>query len=228
LTESLLSFSRAARLQVSIDESALLDPYSDCNSRAVLIGSYWHDIFTKAIQFGIISCEATCEAPQAKCGSAASAVGTLLAFKEVPIGCMASEIASVTAGIDDYFGRCLKVSARMAASGISPETALSEKGMRGTGSSADAMACSVFCAMRAVDFKEAVKMASLCGSVSAVVGCTVGGWVGARMGTQGLPDEWIQKIESKSDLEALAKDIEDAFAERKKKRNDLSLMADYA
>lgn len=228
LTESMTAFATAAKLQVAVDESTLLGPHSECNSRAVLIGAYWHDIFTKAIQYGIISCEATSESPQAKCGAAAAAVGTLLAFKEVPVGCMASEMGSITAGIDDYFSRCLKLSSRMVAAGISPEMALSNNGLRGTEMAADAMACSIYCAMMAVDFKDAIVMASLCGSMSAVVGCTVGAWVGARMGAQGIPEEWLQKIESKSDLETLASDIEEAFAERKKKKNDLALMSDYA
>ena len=228
LPDFLVSFVSFAKHNMTADESSLMSPHAECNSRAVLIGSYWHDIFTKSIQYGILSCEATSEAPQAKCGAAAAAVGTLLAFKEVPVGCIANEIGSVTAGIDDYFSRCIKVSSRMVAAGISPETALSDRGLRGTGSAADAMACSMFCAMRSIDFSEAIKMTSLCGGLSPVVGCTVGGWVGARLGVQGIPDDWLQKIESKSDLETLAADIEGAYSERKKKKNDLALMADYA
>jgi len=228
LPQSMRSLSASSKLQVPMDESSLLDPYADINSRSILIGSYWYDIFTKAIQYGIISCEVTSEAPQARCGSAAAAMGTLLAFKEVPMGCMASEIGSVTAGIDDYFSRCIKVASRMVAAGISPKSALSDNGIRGNGSAADAMACSVFCAMRATNFNDAIMMASLCGEFSPVVGCTVGGWVGARVGLKGIPDEWVQKIESRADLEALSTDIEGAFSERKKKKNDLALMADYA
>ncbi len=89
---------------------------------------------------------------------------------------------------------------------IPPETAIKMLGQGWVGD--EAIAISSYCAMKEPnDFEKAIKMAVNHDGDSDSTGAILGNILGAHLGTDKIPQKWLDKIELKDELGQLAKDL---------------------
>ena len=75
----------------------------------------------------------------------------------------------------------------------------------------DAVAMAVYCAMRHPDdYVKAVARAVNIPGDSDSVGCITGGLMGARLGMEGIPYAWIQRLENQERLADIASRLAEA------------------
>jgi len=158
----------------------------------------------RVVDFAIHSSIITHPNELALSASVGNALVTFLAINDVPTGQWANELIKV-ASINKQFMELMAMAAEAAAIGVEPDFALSDEclGLGWTGH--EAIASALYCCMtNPSSYKDAVLMAANTIGDSDSIACIVGGWMGAKLGLQGIPTEWVDKIENKDKLIDLA------------------------
>jgi ADP-ribosylglycohydrolase len=178
-------------------------------ARAAPIGLYFSDP-ARIVEFGMESSRVTHSSMAAMCASVGSAFMPYLAVKEVPVGLWASEIALVTSKISAEFDDKLALAVDAFASGLEARKALSGACLGDGSDGHEAMASALFCCLHCPgDFSGAVLMANTnneSDGVAAIVGATMG----AKLGIQAIPEEWVAKVEGGQKLLELADKLYEA------------------
>lgn len=172
--------------------------------RSAPIGLYLNQI-PKIVEFGIGSSQITHLDTACQCGAVASAMVTMLALQDVPVGVWAHELMLPISGIEPMFDECVAYGANMATTRIHPFQALTNDYVGEGWFATDAIAGAIFCCMRQpTSYKEAVLMAVNTIGDSDSLGCIVGAWMGARHGLAAIPPQWVSKVEDSAELIKLA------------------------
>lgn len=177
----------------------------DCGStcRTAPIGLFHHKI-EKIVDFSIESSRVSHLNEICLCGAAANALITRFAIDNMPTGQWANEVIKI-ASISEDFNDTIKMAARFVAEDKPIDEVFSEKGFSENWQAHFTIASALYCCMTFPDnYKYAVLMAANIVGKSDSIACLVGGWMGAKLGIEAIPQEWVSAIENKSKLENLA------------------------
>ncbi len=86
---------------------------------------------------------------------------------------------------------------------VAAET-LSYDDLHSSGSALDTLQCALWCVLHHNDFEEAVIAAVNLGGEAGAVGALTGALAGARHGLPAIPDRWLEELEGREELTALA------------------------
>jgi ADP-ribosylglycohydrolase len=171
--------------------------------RSAPIGLY-HDRIEKIADFAINSSVITHPHDLATCASVGTALLTRLALNDMSPGCWAAELV-VVASISTDFTDIIKLAAQQAAEKGHPDYVLSDHCLGEGWTGHDAVASALFCCMTHPNsYKDAVLLAANTIGDSDSIACIAGAWMGARLGTEGIPKEWQDGIENRDRLIDLA------------------------
>lgn len=189
-------------------ESAGIPVSLGCGSamRSAPIGLY-HTQVEKVVDYAISSSKITHPAELTLCASVGNAYVTYLAHHGEPVGCWANELVKICS-INNEFKACIKEAASAAAERADPDFVLSEKCLGEGWMGHEAIASAIYCCMMHPDsYEKATLLAANAVGDSDSIACIVGGWMGARLGTEGIPADWRDKIEGKEKLLKLAEQL---------------------
>lgn len=174
--------------------------------RCGIIGAVYHNNIDKLIEISSLSGAITHGHPTAKAASIAGSYAVKLAIDDVEPVDMFDFLLSVTEGISSEFTESLINAYDLSSSKISEEEGLK---LLGEGWIAEeAFALSYFCILRHPDdFKKAVQTAVNITGDSDSIGCVVGGILGARLGVEAIPSEWMNNLLGKDKMKSLAKEV---------------------
>lgn len=167
---------------------------SGCAPRSVPLGLYFSADLTKVVRYGIETGGITHSHVTATCASVASALCTMLAVQDVPIGLWPNEIHCVVKGMSKQFEESIDMATRAAAGTEGVERII--PGVLGGGYLAhEAVACALFCCMRSPsDLERAVLMAGNLAGDADTVASMVGAWMGAKLGEAAIPPSWRENL----------------------------------
>jgi len=167
--------------------------------RSAPIGLFFERV-EKIVDYAINSSKPTHPNELAECAAVGSSFVTYLALHGEPPGVWANELLKVVS-INKEFKHIINLAAETAAMRLDPWHALSTEcigeGWTGHEAVASALYC---CMMNPNSYKDAVLMAANTVGDSDSIACIVGAWMGARLGTDGIPNRWIDLIENKTKL----------------------------
>ena len=142
----------------------------------------------------------------------------------LPAGVMSGMIANIISGddiptaldknmkvLEEYYGnepvtKLLDDAKKYAKSDMNPEDSIYNLGEGWVGD--EALAISVYCALKEPnDFQKAVRMAVNHNGDSDSTGAILGNIMGAHLGIEKLPADWVEKIELTKELDILAEDL---------------------
>lgn len=170
--------------------------------RTAPIGLYFQKV-EDVIDYAICSSRITHPHELALCGAVGNALLTHLAIKDEPVGVWASELVNVNFNAE--FKAIIKLAAEMAANRENPDFVLSEDCLGEGWLGHEAVASALYCCMMHPDsYKDAVLLAANAVGDSDSIACIAGGWMGARLGIDKIPYDWIERIENNSGLIKLA------------------------
>jgi ADP-ribosylglycohydrolase len=198
-------------------ESGLLDGMG-CGSamRSAPIGLFFYDDITRVVEYGISSSEVTHSHPSALCSSVATALCTSLALNNVPVGTWGHEVVTVTKGISQEFNESIQIATELVARGAPAKVALTAKFLGEGWLGYEAVASALFCCMTCPDFKSAVRMGATTNGDSDSIACIAGAWMGAKVGLDGIPKDWVANVEDSEKLIDLADRLYNAKIEASK------------
>lgn len=172
--------------------------------RSAPIGLYHSGKIEKVVDFAINSSRITHPAELALCASVGTALLTALAMGDEPVGCWANELVKV-ASINQEFKGYIQLAAAHAAKRSDPDFVLSEEclgeGWMGHSAVASALYC---CMMHPDSYEKAVLLAANTVGDSDSIACIAGAWMGARLGLEGIPASWQERIEDRAKLTLIA------------------------
>lgn len=160
--------------------------------------------------FAINSSRITHPHELAMCGAVTNAMVTRYALDEVPTGMWANDILKI-ASISPEFTDIIKVAAEEGALKSHPADYVLSGECLGEGwTGHEAVASALYCCMMHPDsYKDAVLMGANAVGDSDSIACIAGGWMGAKLGVEGIPKDWVEKIEDRDLLIGLADRLHD-------------------
>lgn len=206
----------------SWQESGIPDGFSNAAApRSGPIGLYHIDNIPLIVEFAKSASDTTHNDAQSQVSAVAVALGVAFAAQDVPIGLWANEIMTPISGISPEFDSTLNYATSIIPYKIDAWQALSKEYIGEGYSPSEAVAGALFCCIRnQKSFKNAVLDAVNIRGPSDSIGCIVGAWMGAKLGLEGIPKEWIDKIEAKDALIQCADELFKVFEARKQIQAD--------
>lgn len=192
--------------------------------RSAPIGLYHHDNMLKVIEWARDSSIPTHNNPVACAASAGTALLTHLALKEVPVGLWAHELkgplggvcsmpgdhdASMLPGAEqehrDEFMEVIQRAAEAAGNREDPWAVMRDGDLGEAWLGHEAVASALYCCMmNPDDYRGAVLMGANTVGDSDSIACITGAIMGARLGIEAIPEDWVEKIEAKNALLGMA------------------------
>ena len=171
--------------------------------RSAPIGLFF-DRLEKVVDYAINSSRITHPHELAMCATAGTAVLTHLALTDVPVGVWPNELLQV-AGFNPVFAAYVRRAAKEAALGTDPDIALSAESLGEGWTGHEAVASALFCCLvRPHSYKDAVLLAANTVGDSDSIACITGALMGAKLGVEAIPPEWVEQIEDGTGLTDLA------------------------
>jgi len=171
--------------------------------RSAPIGLF-HSKVEKLVDFAIDSSKITHPAELALCGSVGTALLTHLALKNEPVGVWAAELLKVVS-INSEFTQIIREAAEHAALRTDPDFVLSDRCLGEGWTAHEAVASALYCCMMFPDsYEKAVLLGANAVGDCDSIACIAGAWMGAKFGIDAIPAKWVEKIENKEMLTALA------------------------
>ena len=154
----------------------------------------------KVVDFAINSAVITHSNEIAMCGAASSAIIARLALDgDIPTGCWANEVVKVIS-INQKFVDLVNLATMKAGEGAAPEEVLCEKCLGSGDSGHEAIASALYCCMiHPNSYQDAVVLSSNF-PTSMSTTCIVGAWMGAKLGAEAIPKDWLDKLENRDKL----------------------------
>lgn len=173
--------------------------------RSAPVGLYWKSDMLKVIEWGRDSSILTHNDDTSMCSAAATALMVFLAMNDVPVGLWAFEMNTPLGGISQEFTTSIEKAARAAGERQDPWVVLRDDNLGEGWLGHETVASALYCAMMFPnDYVGAVSTAARTVGDSDSIACITGAIMGARLGIESIPTEWIEKIEAKDDLLAMA------------------------
>jgi ADP-ribosylglycohydrolase len=182
-------------------EKAGIESSKGCGSamRSAPIGLMF-DQEHEIVDYGVNSSIITHPNEVAICASVGNALVTHLAFAGTPVGQWGNELVRVDS-INEEFTKVILKATQYAAERRDPDFVMSEDGVGEGWCGHEAVACALFCCMTHPNsYKDAVLLAANAIGDSDSIACIAGGWMGARLGLESIPAEWVEKIENRDKL----------------------------
>lgn len=177
--------------------------------RSAPIGLF-HSKIEKVVDYAINSSKITHPAELALCGSVGTALISHFALKNEPVGRWAAELLKVVS-INGEFKQIIREAAEHAALRTDPDFVMSDRCLGEGWCGHEAVASALYCCMMYPDsYEKAVLLAANAVGDCDSIACIAGAWMGARLGVDAIPAAWVEKIENKDGLIALADKLHDA------------------
>lgn len=174
--------------------------------RSAPIGLLFSDTAT-ITEYAISSSKITHGHELALCGSATTALLVRYAMDDIPIGCWGNELLKIVS-INDYFKDLIRTTIQVAAEQRPPSFVLSNECLGEGWTGHEAVASALYCClMHQNSYKDAVLMASNTVGDSDSIACITGAIMGAKLGVESIPKDWIERIENKDMLIEIAKKL---------------------
>ena len=194
--------------------------------RSFPIGLVKGNSLLSTIDWGKESSVVTHNSPLSMCSSAAVAMLTSFAMLDVPVGTWANELSGPLSGVcsvpksndriiydpseddEDRFMDAMSMAVELAGESADPWDAMSKEGLGDGNTGVSLVACALFCSMsNSGDFGRALQDAVNVAGNSSAIGCLVGAVMGAKLGVESIPEEWIENLSTSDDLLSLSDDL---------------------
>ncbi|MBT8493286.1 MAG: ADP-ribosylglycohydrolase family protein, partial [Deltaproteobacteria bacterium] len=176
------------------------------NMRVAPIGLYYAERRDELLEVARASSVLTHGHDAAIEGAAAAALLVAMALDGASFEDMHTEVTRVCRGRSPDFDDCwARVPELLSAD---PGVALAEGGLGESWVAEEAVASALWCVWRAEgDYRKAVLLAANTDGDSDSIACIAGGIAGAMGGTAALPAEWLEVLEKREELTALADEL---------------------
>ncbi|MHA1168114.1 MAG: ADP-ribosylglycohydrolase family protein [Candidatus Hodarchaeales archaeon] len=186
--------------------------------RSGIVGLLYHDSPAKLREVASASGLATHGHPAADAACIAAALLVSFAVKGVDTSEYPRKLLNEVGGISTEFDEIISETEKLVNEAVPPGQALPSLGRGWTGDEAVAMA--MYCIMtNPGDYVKAVRQAVNITGDSDSIGCITGGILGAKLGFQALPGEWVERLAEKPRLTELGNEIIATLVTPRKDRN---------